>query len=256
MIDKNRKTYKSSKIVNYYKYLSQLQPAEKNFIKHFQAQLSNFKMLDIGIGGGRTTQHFAPLVKEYVGIDYASEMIEACHKRFGSVSNVSLKVMDARDMNQFADNSFDFVLFSFNGIDYVPHSDRMKIFKEVARVGKSGCYFFFSSHNLQSIAKEFDYKNKLSLNIFRVYVDSIMFAFLRLFNLSITLKKLPKKNYCIIRDESHNFQLKTYYVRPQEQIKQLSTSFYNIKIFSWQSGKQILDMNETVIDCDMWLYYL
>ena len=74
------------------------------------------KMLDIGVGGGRTTLHFAPLVKEYVGIDYSQNMIKACQERF---AQVSFQTADARSMGIFKDSTFDFILFSYNGIDYI-----------------------------------------------------------------------------------------------------------------------------------------
>lgn len=257
MSDKNKETYAKSNIVWHYTQLNLLQPAEKTILDLLQDQLSTMKMLDIGIGGGRTTKHFAPLVEEYIGIDYSAEMIAACQQRFtASSDNMSLEVADARDMDCFADNSFDLILFSFNGIDYVDHCDRLKILQEVKRVGKPGCYFFFSSHNLQSIANEFDYKKQLSLNPFKTYVNLAMFALLRLFNFSITRKKIRTADYLIIRDESHNFRLQTYYIQPKVQIKQLANHFTNIEIYSWQTGQKILDSSDRCISSDMWLYYL
>ena len=256
MKDSNLATYKATGIVNYYARLNQLQPAERSILEHFQARLGEMKMLDIGIGGGRTTRYFAPLVKEYVGIDYSAEMIAACRQKFeNAAANVSLQVSDARDLNLFESNYFDFILFSFNGIDYVCHSDRLKILREVARVGKSGGYFSFSSHNLRAISKEFHLTRKLSLNLFKTYVDLIMFAIVKIFNPHITADKIRNAAYLIIRDESHNFRLQTYYIRPQAQIEQLKHYFKNIRVYSWQSGQQI-NMDDTAIGLDMWLYYL
>ena len=257
MIDKNKKTYTKSNIVWHYTQLSLLQPAEKTILDLLQDRLPRMKMLDIGIGGGRTTKHFAPLVGEYIGIDYSAEMIAACRQRFVNFAqNMSLEVADARNMSQFADNSFDFILFSFNGIDYVSHRDRLKILQEVQRVGKPGCYFFFSSHNLPAIAREFDYKKQLSLNPGKTYVNLVMFALLKFFNFSITQEQLTNSEYLIIRDESHNFRLRTYYIQPQAQIKQLASNFHNIEIYSWKTGQKILDSSDLEMYSDMWLYYL
>ena len=256
-MEENLKTYQTANIVNYYTQLNQLQGAEKTLLDLLSDRLSSFKMLDIGVGGGRTTAHFAPVVKEYVGIDYSADMIAACQQKFANSSfKADFKVADARDLSQFADNSFDLILFSFNGIDYVSHSDRLSILQEVARVGKSGGYFFFSSHNLLSMTQEFNYQKHLSLNLFKTYVNLVMFAFLRFANLPVTFKQLQKKDYYIIRDESHNFKLKTYYIRPQAQIKQLQNDFHNIKIYSWQSGQQIFNVADSMVNSPMWLYYL
>ena len=257
MSDKNKTTYSRSNIVRYYQQLAMLQPAEKAILEMFRDRLPTMKMLDLGVGGGRTTQYFATLAAEYTGIDYSTEMITACQQRFAhSPQSMSLKVVDARDMSQFDDNYFDFILFSFNGIDYVSHSDRLKVFQEIQRVGKSGCYFFFSSHNLQGIANEFDFKQQISLNLLKTYINLVMLALLKLFNPSVNRKKLEISDYLIIKDESHNFLLQTYYIRPTEQIKQLAPNFSNIEIYSWKTGQKILDLNNLSANSDMWLYYL
>ena len=59
MTDKNQETYQASRIVWYYTQLSMLQPAEKTIIDLLKERLPTMKMLDLGIGGGRTTQHFS-----------------------------------------------------------------------------------------------------------------------------------------------------------------------------------------------------
>ncbi|MGK7881754.1 MAG: class I SAM-dependent methyltransferase [Crocosphaera sp.] len=255
--DNNLQTYSTSDVVDYYQYLQQLQPAEETLIKLLKNQLSNMKMLDLGVGGGRTTKHFLPLVKDYVGVDYSVAMIEACQKRFSPYyPSIKLMVGDARDLSQFADNSFDLILFSFNGIDYISHEDRLKVLQEINRVGKSGGYFFFSSHNLQAIEKSFNWRFHLSLNPFKTYIDLVMFAFLRGFNGGISYQNIKENNYAILRDESHNFRLRTYYIRASEQIKQLEPIFNEIKVYSWKNGLELTTNHDRISCSDMWLYYL
>ncbi|MEM1255716.1 MAG: class I SAM-dependent methyltransferase [Cyanobacteria bacterium P01_H01_bin.21] len=107
MADRNATTYAAADIVNYYAQLNRLQPAESALLERLRDQLPAMKMLDIGVGGGRTAQHFAPLVKQYVGIDYSSEMVTACQKRFRKLDHpMSFEVGDARNLSQFDDNSF------------------------------------------------------------------------------------------------------------------------------------------------------
>ncbi|MEM9542363.1 MAG: methyltransferase domain-containing protein [Cyanobacteria bacterium P01_E01_bin.42] len=255
MSDRNQETYKMPHIVRYYSQISLLQPAELAIAERLKDRLSELKMLDIGIGGGRTTKHFYPLVKEYTGIDYSEEMIAICQQRFiHSSQSITLEVGDARKM-RFADNSFDFILFSFNGIDYVSHGDRLQILSEIQRVGKPGCYVCFSSHNLQAVEKLFVFKERISLNPLKTYVNLVMFALLRLFNRGIDRDRIKNSSHLILRDESHNFRLQTYHIRPDEQIKQLAANFQDIDIYSWQSGQKILDAGDRALDTDLWLYY-
>lgn len=258
MNDKNHQTYSRPLIVNYYQQLQQLQPAEVTIIKRLEQNLSQMKMLDLGVGGGRTTKYFLPLVKEYIGIDYSTAMIAACRERFMNNKNddFKLRVGDARDLSEFSDNYFDFILFSFNGIDYISHADRLKVFQEISRIGKSGSYFFFSTHNLQGIEPVFNWKNHLKFNPFKTYIDLVMYAFVRGFNPSLNYQTIKDKPYAIIRDESHNFNLQTYYIRSSEQIKQLQSNFDKIQVYSWQTGLELRTENEMRSCKDMWLYYL
>ena len=106
--------------------------------------VSGARMLDIGVGGGRTTAYFLDRVGSYVGVDYSPELVEACRERFPG-ADVSLG--DARHLARFPDGSFDFVLFSFNGIDYVSQHGRHQVLAEVRRVLATGGTWMFSTHN-------------------------------------------------------------------------------------------------------------
>lgn len=257
MFEHNRQVYIARGIVQHYSQLRQLQPAEQTILDLLHNEWSKMKMLDIGVGGGRTTRHFSRVVQEYVGIDYAKEMIVVCQKRFPpSSQSRAFEVGDARDLRQFQDNSFDFILFSFNGIDALSHLDRLQVFQEVSRVGKPGGYFFFSSHNLQGLEREFNWLNQISLNPLKTYVNLIMFTLLRFFNRSLSPQQIKSSDHEIVQDESHNFRLKQYYIRPQEQLNQLEAAFGNTRIYSWKSGLEITTQQELNINADMWLYYL
>ncbi|NEP57098.1 MAG: class I SAM-dependent methyltransferase [Symploca sp. SIO2G7] len=254
---RNKTTYTAASIVNHYARLDWLQPAEVAILEKLRSQLANMKMLDMGVGGGRTTLYFAPLVKQYVGIDYSPKMIAACQQRFkDSEYPISFEICDARDLSQFGDNSFDFILFSYNGIDSVSHTDRLKIFAEVKRVGKPGCYFFFSSHNLQTLEKGLTWQKQLSINPFEIYLNLVSLGLFWLFNRSINRRKVANSDYLIVRDESHMFGLDTYYIRAAQQLKYLSQDFSNVEIYPWKSKERVLEMDAPIMETELWLYYL
>lgn len=102
------------------------------------------RILDIGVGAGRTVPALTALSSDYVGIDYTPELVAVCHEKH---PGVDVRVGDARDLSAFADGSFRLVVFSFNGIDAVSHKDRAHVFAEVRRVLAPGGLFFFSTHN-------------------------------------------------------------------------------------------------------------
>jgi len=256
--DQNQRTYATPSIVRHYAALSELQPAEQTILDRLREPLLGMQMLDIGVGGGRTTLHFAAAVSGYIGIDASAEMITACQQRFAAQGK-SFACCDVRAMSQFEENSFDFILFSFNGIDYMSHTDRLRVFQEICRVGKPGGYFCFSSHNLQALELEFDWRNQLRCNPITTYSNLVMLLLLRGFNRAIRPKQLNTLAYAVIRDESHNFRLQTYYVRPQEQLRQLMADFKDIQIYSWKTGLEIFNsdaVEANSANSDLWLYYL
>src|ERR1700680_4191792 len=61
-------------------------------------------ILDVGVGGGRTTKFLAARAGSYLGIDYSEEMICACQLKF---PEQKFLVLDASDMWGIRDEIFD-----------------------------------------------------------------------------------------------------------------------------------------------------
>ncbi|MEM9264271.1 MAG: class I SAM-dependent methyltransferase [Cyanobacteria bacterium P01_F01_bin.13] len=260
MGDRNKTAYTSSGIVKHYASLNYLQPAEAAILKRLQAQLPTMTMLDIGVGAGRTTQYFAPLVKQYVGVDYSPEMIAACQRRFKDAQDAQhsmrFDVVDARNLSQFEDSSFDFILFSYNGIDYVSHEDRLKILAEVKRMGKPGGYFLFSSHNLQVLERNLTWKKQFSLNPIRIGANLIILGLFWRLNPSLDRQTVANSDYLVVRDDSHQYRLDTYYIRAAQQLNQLSKDFSQVEIHAWKDGEESLSLDSPAMETALWLYYL
>src|SRR5947209_4634688 len=100
----NKRLYELRQLALQYGREETLQPPEESILRTIKESLKGARMLDVGVGGGRTTVHFAPLVKSYVGIDYSEQMIEVCRERFGEVSNrFTFQVADVRSLSGFPD---------------------------------------------------------------------------------------------------------------------------------------------------------
>jgi ubiquinone/menaquinone biosynthesis C-methylase UbiE len=155
--DHNREVYERRPVAGRYASRSDLQPAEAAILRRYAPEVAGGRILDLGVGGGRTTASLLELSSDYVGVDYSHKMIELCRGRFPSVQ---FHVGDARDLSDFSDSSFDFVLFSYNGIDEVDHLDRLAVLGEIHRIIKPGGLFAFSSHNRNfQVPKPWDWRH-------------------------------------------------------------------------------------------------
>jgi SAM-dependent methyltransferase len=134
-------------VVAQYRASNYLLPCEEHAFSNFIA--AGTRVLDLGVGAGRTTPFLAARAGEYVGIDYSEAMIAACRERY---PGLDFQVRDARNLSCFADGYFDSVVFSFNGLGHLyPDDSRIACVREVNRVLRQGGSFVFSLHNARSI---------------------------------------------------------------------------------------------------------
>jgi SAM-dependent methyltransferase len=119
-------------------------PAEARIFERIARSCAGLPILEIGVGGGRAVPSMVKLSGDYLGIDYSDEMIRRCRDRFPTLR---FEVADARDLSRLSAEHYAFVLFSFQGIDYVSHAHRLLILREVHRVLRDGGWFALSSHN-------------------------------------------------------------------------------------------------------------
>lgn len=142
-VDQNYSKYMSDEVVEFYKKQTELQDCEAHL---FQQWLKpGMSILDIGVGGGRTTPALSSIAGRYVGADYSQAMVDTCQAKW---PDLSFMFCDATDMAAFRDGEFDAVVFSFNGIDVIRSDEaRGRCLSETARVLKDGGIFIFSSHN-------------------------------------------------------------------------------------------------------------
>jgi SAM-dependent methyltransferase len=97
-------------------------------------------VLDLGVGGGRTTSLLRLVSSQYVGIDYTPELVELCQHRH---PGTDIRLADCRDLSGFPDGSQGLVVFSNNGIDAVDHEGREQVLAEVNRVlGPDGTFCY------------------------------------------------------------------------------------------------------------------
>lgn len=142
---RNRRTFGSVGVVDVYRRASGwLDAGERKMLSRIADETRGARILDIGVGGGRTASLLRLLTASYVGIDYSPEMVRACLEDDGTLD---VRLGDARDLSAFSDGEFKLVLFSYNGLDALDHGDRARAVAEIHRVLEPCGLFLYCTTN-------------------------------------------------------------------------------------------------------------
>jgi SAM-dependent methyltransferase len=218
----NHEYYDTAGVPELFERCTNLFKPEEAILLSLREEIKQKPILEIGVGAGRVTAHLLAMSKDYIGIDYAEEMIEFCSKKF---EDATLRVCDARNMSAFKDEQFAAVFFFWNGIDSVGPRDRILILKEVNRVLKKNGVFVFSAHNL-------DWWKHRSLTSFsRFSFARNPFALIKYKKGSIQLyvaglvsrlrTRLRDTGYAVILEYEEFMVLPIYYINKNTQEQQL-----------------------------------
>ncbi len=241
----NKDTYNRKEVVEWYEALHEIVPIEKHVFETYKEYLKG-KVLDIGIGAGRTTNYLANKCGNYTGIDYSMVFSKTVKIRY---PNADIRCMDARDLSDFENNTFDLINFSFNGIDYVDQEGRVKVLTEVNRVLKPGGVFFFSTHNMNhSSFNKPAWRNKEN----RFWINFKTFVKLLPFipgHLNKKNHEQFQKDYAIINDSAHNYGLFTFYTSPAFLRTQLKEHNFSECLFFTKAAKNANDE-----ELDDWIF--
>ncbi|HEV3317491.1 MAG TPA: methyltransferase domain-containing protein [Candidatus Angelobacter sp.] len=242
----NHSYYNSSETAEYFgTFKKDLFKAEAVILDTLREEIKDQPILEIGIGGGRITQHLRPLSADYIGVDYSEKMIEFCRHRF---PDLPLFVCDARDMSRFEAERFGTVMFGYNGIDEVGARDRVLILQEIHRVLKQNGVFIFSSHNLDWESVPACFREGLSFRGGVLKSAKGNIARLRVYASGLAnwyRARISRQGHAIFLEyeASPGISLPAHYISQQAQFFQLqSAGFRDIQAIS-ADGEPLNDQN-------------
>lgn len=244
----NKRAYARADVLSHYERLDMLLEPERILLERLAPGLRGKKILDIAVGGGRTTKYLLEISGDYTGVDYTPEFVEVARRKFPAAR---IECRDARDLSAFAGGTFDFVMFSFNGIDYVPHEDRMRALREILRVLKPGGLFLFSAHNRDHAGfNKLPWRQGLSLD--PAFLKTCLHALYRLpRHLRMRRHEIHADEYAVINDSAHGYSLLAYYISVPRQLEQLARAGF--------SSAEAYDMEGARVGSDTrfpWIHYL
>jgi len=257
---RNKKGWENRTLARLYARQDALHAPEKAILDSLQDSFKGRRLLDVGVGGGRTVPHLLKISADYIGIDYSSAMIEACRVRF---PNVTFEVADMRRPLAFPNGRFDLVFFSFNGLDNLVQGDRLNALREFRRVLSPGGVFVFSSHNMgyvRHIRKPWSF-DRLHPEPFNVLSPLKLIKRLPLWLWGIVRWRWNEKyvihghDYAVLNDGSEHYRLLQYYISIPAQIAQLKDcGFSQIKAYGLE-GRELAP--EDYVSCeDGWINYI
>jgi SAM-dependent methyltransferase len=237
--------YEREDIARIYGKWGDLFPAEKVLLERHRERIAGRRVLDLGCGGGRTSPWLHALASDYLGLDYSARMVEVCRARYPAFA---FRQGNATNLASLGDASFDLVLFSYNGIDTMPHAQRLQVLAEVRRVLREDGWFAFSSHNIdyRNIVVAFDRSAPLTLDGLRRN-----FKYLRSYVL-VRRHQVRTSQYSILSDPRAGKRQLNYFISKTNQVAQLqSAGFVDTEIFSWDG--RCVSADEP--DCDSMAFY-
>ncbi len=228
--------------------------------RHEQASLDSVaervrgkRILDLGVGAGRTVAPLLSLSTDYVGVDYVLEMVEHCRQQH---PGVRFERADARSLSLFADESFDLIFFSCNGICMVDHEGRLAILKEVKRLLSPQGVFIFSTCNRNSDAYESTFtfpRFETARNPVRLAVRTARFALHTLYRVVNRLRhhkhEVHERDYAIRNDIYHHYGTMLYFIDTQSQVQQLRSAGFSedIEVFNLAGQPADLDCRDRTL---------
>jgi SAM-dependent methyltransferase len=257
----NLAAFRSEAVVASYAASTGLQGGEIAILSRIGTEFRDKRILDVGVGGGRTTAALVAISDRYIGIDISPEMIDEARRRFPSVS---FAVCDARALARFANEAWDLVWFSYNGIDSIGHSDRLRTLSEIHRVLAPGGAFVFSSHSRRGRIRRpwnryYAYRNRNANPLkhpgrfFQLLTEEFLPDCRN--HLRNRRHEIQTGEFAIVNDEGHHFGMLTYYITIEAQIIQIKKiGFEEIEPVdlngNWLSEAEYLTCSDT------WIYYL
>ena len=247
-------TYSKDDVVAYYADYVDLQKPEQAILDLLAPRLAGMRMLEVGVGAGRVTQHFADRVREFQGIDLCPRMVWLCRQRFLRPERFSVR--DMRDLDSYETGRFDLVLITYNTLDHLSPGERQHFLAEARRVIAPGGYFCFSSHNIACLDAWLSLRNWLVWQVWRWPRKLRERAQLQALNRQ-ALERQASADCVVITNGTHgSYEMRSCYVRATAQVRALQEAgFRKVRVFSLDSGRE-LQAGEIPGAEDRWLYYL
>lgn len=243
----NKKSYQKDSVVRYWStYSKDLFYGEGRILERLLDSLKSASFLDVGVGGGRTTGSLMPLVREYVGLDYSQKLVDQCRLAFPTARFVCANACElAKEM---MGNKFDFIYFSFNGIDCLNEPQRQVFLQQAHETLNDGGRLMFSSHNYYAAKIVGRQRRLLGLLqqsfklLFSGHPKSAVRTILFMVNyLQNSSQEYASDDIVFLVDSAQGNREIYAWIKPERQVDELRSAGYRVlAVYDW-NGEQYED---------------
>jgi SAM-dependent methyltransferase len=217
------------------------------------------RVLDLGCGAGRVLEYLVLLGAEAHGLDISPVMVDHCRR---SVPEATVAVGDLATLTTHVDGKFTAVLAPDNLLDVFDDAERRDVIGQIHEVLEPDGLFIFSSHDLSYIDAPptnagSDARITLEKLLQRSIGDLGRSAVGRVQAIGNRRRLAPlqqrRSDHAIINDRSHHYSLLHYYIRRDDQERQLNELGFELVECLDSEGRAVGPGSTGPGD---WLYYV
>ncbi len=205
-----------------------LAPVEAVILARYREQITG-RVLDVGCGAGRILGYLCQLGGQVHGFDLSAAMVGYCRKAY---PDANVWVGDLGALGDTVQGSFDCVLAACNVLDVFDDHSRRRVLKELREHIAPGGLLVFSSHNLAHLDAQDGTRPSLRrITQLAKHLNRPPGALTR------AARRVPGRirnrrrlaalqargaDYAIINDAAHDYGMLLYYIRCEDQQRQLA----------------------------------
>lgn len=209
-----------------------LNPAEVLILVRYVDQF-RCRVVEIGCGAGRLLSYLVEIAAQTYGIDVSSAMVEYCRVTY---PKADVRTGDLRALDESLDATFDVLFAADNVLDVLDDEERRRVLTEIReRHLAAGGLLVFSSHNLAHLdpapgGRPVPGRTSGLVSLSRTLFDRSPIA------IAERVASLPQRranrkrlgplqyraaDHAVINDLAHDYGLLHYYIRRDDQERQL-----------------------------------
>lgn len=212
-----------------------LTPAEALLLARYREPLSG-RTLELGCGAGRVLGYLCQLGLEAQGVDLSPAMVEHCRR---SYPRAHVRVGDICRPRTCGDGRYDAIWATGSVLDVLDDTNRRRVLREFAEMIGSNGILIFSSHNLDAAPAELPPLHSVLRGPWSAARALELAAGMAATSPAAACRRLlsevarrrnhralgrlayRRPGYAVLNDDTHEYALLSYYIRRDDQERQL-----------------------------------